>query len=648
MKVLLAGVAAFAAGFALLPCVAQSTTSAQSAQQPVQAAPQMPGKVVFSRTTDPNGETKTIVGPAAQSVELSTAAPAATDAERQAVRCTAYDMDVRLEAAQQHIAVRARVTVRNDGTAPLTRIPLQISSSLKWESIRLDGRDVQFPVATLNSDADHTGQLHEAAVPLAAPLAPGASALLDVNYSGEIALNAKRLKAIGAPDEAAMQSDWDGIGTDFTGLRGFGDVVWYPVASVPALLGDGAKLFDEIGRQKLRLTGASFNLRLTDEFPQGQAPTVAVVNGHSVPLTVTKADSAEVAGVATANLSGSTLGFQAPSLFIAVRDQHAVAPNMKLWTLAADDAAAFSWKASDDEVTPFLKSWLGDAPHTAVTVLDLPDANDAPFEDGAFLATGVKPGAATEVSRILAHALSHAYVDSPQAWLSEGVADFMGTMWIERQGGRDKALTALGSSRQALALVEPASPGVSAGEPLPEAYTPIYYRTKAVYVLWMLRDLVGDKALASALRAYNAQSANGAAGKSALSLEKCIEQAGDGRDLGWFFSQWINADDGLPDLSIDHVYPSEAAGGNWLVAVDVSNAGYAAAQVPLTVKAGNTAVTRWVMVPAQGKIVQRVLIQGEPTQVQLNDGSVPEVQAGVHVTNLQNTSAAANEPLVLQ
>ena len=649
MKLVLAGVAAFAAGFALLPCGAQSTNSISphEAQEPVQAAPQMPGKVVFSRSTDLNtGETNTAAGPAAgESAGKAAAAPLATDAERQAVRFTSYDVDVHLDAAKRYFAARATMTVRNDGTSPLTNIPLQISSDLAWESIRVDGRDAKFAVATLNSDADHTGLLHEAAVPLAAPLVPGASARLDVTYSGEIAPNAKRLTAIGAPDQTAFRSDWDGIGADFTGLRGFGDVVWYPVASVPALLGDGAKLFDEIGRQKLRATGASFSLRLTDEFPAGQAPTVAVIDGHSVPLSVTNAGSADLPGVATASLSGSTLGFQAPSLFVAVRNQHAVAPNMNLWTLAEDDAAAFSWKAADDEVTPFLKSWLGDKPRTAVTVLDLPDANDAPFEDGAFLATGVKAAAATEVSRILAHALTHGYVDSPEAWLSEGVAGFMNSLWIERQDGRDKALGALGSSRQALALVEPASPGLSAGEPLAEAYRPVYYRTKAVYVLWMLRDLVGDQALAGALHAYEAARST-PAGAAAPSLEKCVEQA-SGRDLGWFFAQWVNADNGLPDLSIDHVFPSAAAGGNWLVAVDMSNAGYAAAEVPLTVKAGNVSVTKRVLIPAQGKTVQRVLIEGEPTEVQLNDGSVPEVQASEHVTNLRSTSAA-NEPIQLR
>jgi hypothetical protein len=197
-------------------------------------------------------------------------------------------MDVRLRSAAQQMAVRALVTVRNDGKAPLAQIPLQISSSLNWERIRVNAKDVTFQVATLNSDADHTGQLHEAAVPLTVPLAPGQSLQLDVVYSGAIAPSAQRLLVIGTPGDVALHSDWDRISVPFTGLRGFGNVVWYPVASVPVILGDGARLFDEIGEHKLRIAGAHFRLRLTVEFPHGQAPTVALINGHSVPWTRTR------------------------------------------------------------------------------------------------------------------------------------------------------------------------------------------------------------------------------------------------------------------------------------------------------------------------------------------------------------------------
>ena len=77
----------------------------------------------------------------------------------------------------------------------------------------------------------------------------------------------------------------------------------------------------------------------------------------------------------------------------------------------------------------------------------------------------------------------------PRAWLNEGVAQFMGTLWIEKQQGRDKAISALEAGRQALALAEPESPGSGSGQPLDQATAPVYYRTKATYVLWMLRDL---------------------------------------------------------------------------------------------------------------------------------------------------------------
>jgi hypothetical protein len=204
------------------------------------------------------------------------------DVERQAVTFTAFDLDVHLSPAAQQIAVRALLTVRNDGKTPLARIPLQISSSLNWENIRVDAKDVPFQVATINSDADHTGQLHESVVPLAQPLAPGQTIRLDATYSGAIALSAQRLLSIGAPENVALHSDWDQISLPFTGLRGFGNVVWYPVSSVPVMLGDGARLFEEMGEHKRRLTGAHFRLRLTVEFPHGQAPTVALINGHSV------------------------------------------------------------------------------------------------------------------------------------------------------------------------------------------------------------------------------------------------------------------------------------------------------------------------------------------------------------------------------
>jgi hypothetical protein len=353
--------------------------------------------------------------------------------------------------------------------------------------------------------------------------------------------------------------------------------------------------------------------------------------------------------VATADSASATLGFEAPSLFVAIRTARA-GPNLTAWTVPEDDAQA--WIAAATKVTPLLEGWLGKQPRSQLTLLDLPDPEDAPFESGALLVAPLSESGAKAnsdaLNGVLVHALSHAWISSPSsppppAWLNEGLAAFMGTLWVEQQQGRDAALRTLEADRAALALAEPESPGRSTGQPLATAISPVYYRTKAAYVLWMLRDLVGEPALSAALRAYYATGSETAPevtkAAGGRNLEKLLEAPESHRDLGWFFADWIDADKGLPDLSIDGVFPESASAGNWLVAVNVANAGYAAAEVPVTVRSGSGTeareVTQRVLVPARGKVTVRILILGKPTEAQANDGAVPETQASIHITKLK-------------
>ncbi len=78
----------------------------------------------------------------------------------------------------------------------------------------------------------------------------------------------------------------------------------------------------------------------------------------------------------------------------------------------------------------------------------------------------------------------------------------MGTLWIEKQQGRDRALASLDNARSAWL-----SPSRRARARVRAAALIRYFAgllsRKAAYVFWMLRDLVGVTALSAALRAYD-------------------------------------------------------------------------------------------------------------------------------------------------
>ena len=100
-----------------------------------------------------------------------------------------------------------------------------------------------------------------------------------------------------------------------------------------------------------------------------------------------------------------------------------------------------------------------------------------------------------KLADVLIHSLTHLYFRSPYAWLQEGVPSFMGSLWLEQNRGRDIAIQQLDNARGALSLAEPGDTATVDRQALLIARDPVYYRTKATYVFWMLRDLAGDEAL---------------------------------------------------------------------------------------------------------------------------------------------------------
>lgn len=601
---------------------------------PAQDAAPQKGTVLFSRD-----QTST-ANKAALPAEKEPAV-AVTDAERNALTFTAYDLDVHLTPAASGLAVHALFAVRNSGAQPLSRLVFQISSTLHWQSFGLDTStgvtSLTFLEHTINTDLDHTGKASEAVVMLPEPLAPGASLSLSAFYSGTVQRSANRLERIGAPADKAALADWDRITPDLTALRGFGDVLWYPTASAPVFLGDGAKLFQTVGRSRLAQSTATVRLRLTVVYV-GEPPDAAYFCGRREQLNVVTENQnlpvVNAPGIATAEFATRPLGFRPMSLFITGQPATVTADTL-IGAVTDHDAALANYAAAAAKVEPLLKDWLGAEP---LTMLNIIDQEGQPFEDDALLVAPVRTADADLLAPSLIHSLSHAWFRSSHQWLDEGVPEFMALLWVERTQGRDAAIRQLQNKVNALALAEPELTDDSAatvGQSLIDATGEVYYRTKAAAVLWMLRSIVGDAALKSALQTYQH------AGKDDEDPEafQRVLEASAHRDLRWFFNDWVYRDRGLPDLTIASVTPrllqsTQIKGASWLVAVDVRNNGYAAAEVPVTVRSGELTITHRLRIAGRSDASTRILFAGVPEEVIVNDGSVPEMTASSHTKQI--------------
>jgi hypothetical protein len=607
------------------------------AVQQVQDEPTKPhGKILFNRNEDSPATEKDAKAQAKQP-----AAVEIPDAERSSLTFTAYDLDVHLALAQSHLAVHAGLTVRNSGKEPLTRLILQLSSDLHWESlaVRSGGRvsPLTFTSQTIDTDADHTGKATEAIITLPEPLQPGATLELTSFYSGEVARSAERLERIGAPLDQAARADWDQITPEMTALRGFGNVLWYPTASAPMFLGDGAKLFQAVGQTKLQQAAATVHLRLTVEYT-GDAPDAAFFCGRREQLTTVSENQnlpvAESPGVATAEFSQQPLGFRTLSLFLT--DRAPTATENKLISAVTDHYDALpNYGAASTKVQPLLTEWLGAGPLSTLYILD---HDGQPFEDDSLLVAPMRASAPEVLSQPLVHSLSHAWFRSSHVWLDEGVAQWMSLLWIEQSQGREVAVQHLQEEARALSLVEPAvtsssDPGNN-GQSLIDASDEVYYRTKASAVLWMLRSLIGDEALRHALQLYRDDTMD----SDPKEFQRVVERMAK-RDLGWFFDDWVYRDRGLPELSIVTVTPRSLEhignkGSGWLVSVEVRNDGGAAVDVPVTVRSGTLTATQRLRIPGRTSASTRIVFEGTPDEVLVNDGSVPELTTSIHTRKI--------------
>jgi len=544
--------------------------------------------------------------------------------DREAFTFTKYDLNVQVDPEQQRLGVRGRVTLRNDSQVPQTIAVLQISSSLDWRSIKVNDKPVQFISQPYTSDIDHTGALSEAIVTLPTGVPPKATVDLEIAYEGVIVLDATRLTRTGIPEVAAGSSDWDQISAKLTAVRGAGYVTWYPIATEVANLSEDNSLFEVLWRWKMKETGASM------EIDFGSSAAMA---GSNIPSFLCGGTESRAAGNSNAKrCTYAPLGLGVPA-FVIANYEIVNRPAITVYNLPEHTASAQVYADAAEGISAFIADWFGER-RTKVETADLGEADAAPFESRGLLLTSLTSDSKL-AGLVAAHQLTHASFSSPRPWINEGLAHFAQALYLEHQRGRQAALDYMGLHRAAFSSVEQSTIAPHSDDDgklaLVNTSNEELYRSKSMYVWWMLRDMIGEEAFKKAVRAYSPEQDNDP------SYMPRLVAAQTQRDLQWFFDDWVYRDRGLPDFKVESAIPRKNANGSFIYTISVLNLGTAGAEVPVTVKFAGGEVTKRLEIRAKSRGVIRVDIPSAAQEVVVNDGSVPENDVTNNVFKVETT-----------
>jgi len=534
--------------------------------------------------------------------------------DREAFTFTNYDLSVRVEPEQQRLGVRGKITLRNDSAKLQTSFVLQISSSLDWKSIRVSGKPAHFVTQEYNSDIDHTGALSEAIVDLPQAIAPKGTIELEVGYEGVIALDTSRLTRIGVPQEKAKHTDWDQISRSFTAVRGVGYVTWYPVATEDASLTEGNSVGETIGRWQAKEADAKMSVSLDSTW--------------ATPIFSGELEHAGSNSSKAGQFSIVGLGLNVPTFVIA--DCEKLTPkghdSISVHYLGGQQDRADTYGEVASQIEPIIPG------RTAVLkIIALPDSDAQPFVTEGMLLAPLNSPMTNEAELSIVYAEARQLVESPRAWIQDGLAHFAQAEFIEKQRGRQAALDYLTSHSTALIATEKTHGDRDTARSLVNAPDYLYLQTKAMYVWWMLKDMLG-KLPVEALLDYQA-----ADDRDPSYMTKLIEKRSQ-RDLQWFFDDWLYHDRGLPDFRVESVFSTPVETGGFLVTITIENLGDAGAEVPLTLQFVGGEIRRRLEVQAKSKASVRIETPAAPQQVTVNDGSVPESDTSNNIYKIEGVN----------
>jgi hypothetical protein len=527
--------------------------------------------------------------------------------DREAFTFTHYNLDVRVEPEQQRLGVRGRITLRNDSTVMQKSLVLQISSTLTWKSIQLAGKPVQFESHEYTSDIDHTGALSEAVVILPHEIPAKGTVELDVGYEGVVPLDTTRLTRIGVPEEKAKRNDWDQIGRTFTAVRGIGYVAWYPVATKAASLADGDAVPDAVGRWIVRHTETTMDVL----FKSTSEQTICFSGGPNL-AEVPVDESIK----STRDFGKVEPGVSVPTFVIAGYEKLPPQGSVDVEYLPGQEETAKDYAEAASQIETV--QVRGGSRN--LQILSLPDAGATPFVSQGMLLIPLGAELTNEAELDMVYAIARQRVLSSRAWIQEGLSHYAQAAFVEEHRGLQSALDYLTAHTAALVDAEKTASVVAASETsrsLVNAPDDLYLQSKAMFVWWMLKDMLGGLP-AGALLSYHANE-----DKEPTYMQRLVAENSK-RDLQWFFDDWVYHDRGLPDFRVASVFSRPLENGHFLVTITVENLGRAGAEVPVLLRIEGGEVRQRAEIRGQAKASVRIEVSSTPLEVIINDGSVPE------------------------
>jgi hypothetical protein len=198
----------------------------------------------------------------------------------------------------------------------------------------------------------------------------------------------------------------------------------------------------------------------------------------------------------------------------------------------------------------------------------------------------VMDGSASE--GLIVHEVAHQYVHGilannewREGWLDEGFASFLGNWYFEEKGDDMRAAWSRAKAgveeMQRASLTQPIALASAEFRDM-DTYSAMTY-TKPSLVLRMLRDLMGETSFRDGLRTYYQD--NRLRHVTEADFRSAMELA-YGRDLDWFFQQWIHTTSAL-DYGIGELRATHEGDGAWSVQVEVLREGDAWMPVQLRV-----------------------------------------------------------------